>query len=140
MQQATVSARGAIHTARHPTRHVRVEVELPRASTLLHLLGGTTLGAIGLCTNNIQMEIASIEQPSTYFAIAAAVSGVAGALGTTAGGLVAELPGMSLGALFALSAAVRLFGLLPLILVREPRSLSLRSIVPTFGLFKFNRG
>jgi len=106
---------------------------------LLHLLGGTTLGAIGLCTNNIQMEIASIEQPSTYFAIAAAVSGVAGALGTTAGGFVAELPGMSLGALFALSAAVRLFGLLPLILVREPRSFSLRSIVPTFGRFKFNR-
>jgi len=32
---------------------------------LLHLLGGTTLGAIGLCTNNIQMEIALIEQPST---------------------------------------------------------------------------
>jgi MFS family permease len=107
---------------------------------LLHLLGGTTLGAIGLCTNNIQMEIASIEQPSTYFAIGAAVSGVAGALGTTAGGFVAELPGMSLGALFALSAAVRFFGLLPLILVREPRSLSLRSIVPTFGRFKFNRG
>ena len=107
---------------------------------LLHLLGGTTLGAIGLCTNNIQMEIASIEQPSTYFAIAAAVSGVAGALGTTAGGFVAELPGMSLGALFALSAAVRIFGLLPLILVPEPRSFSLRSIVPTFGLFQFNRG
>ncbi|MEG4229896.1 MFS transporter [Microcoleus sp. N9_B2] len=107
---------------------------------LLHLLGGTTLGAIGLCSNNIQMEIASIEQPSTYFAIAAAVSGLAGALGTTAGGFLAELPGMSLGALFALSAAVRLVGLLPLILVREPRSQSLRSIVPTFGRFKFNRG
>ncbi|MEG4171965.1 MULTISPECIES: MFS transporter [unclassified Microcoleus] len=107
---------------------------------LLHLLGGTTLGAIGLCTNNIQMELASIEQPSTYFAIGAAVSGLAGALGTTAGGFLAELPGMSLGALFALSAAVRLVGLLPLILVREPRSQSLRSIVPTFGRFKFNRG
>ncbi|AFZ08592.1 major facilitator superfamily MFS_1 [Oscillatoria nigro-viridis PCC 7112] len=107
---------------------------------LLHLLGGTTLGAIGLCTNNIQMEIASIEQPSTYFAIGAAVSGLAGALGTTAGGFLAELPGMSLGSLFALSAAVRLVGLLPLVLVREPRSQSLRSIVPTFGRFKFNRG
>lgn len=105
---------------------------------LLHLLGGTTIGAIGLCTNNIQMEIAPIEQPSTYFAIAAAVSGVTGALGTTAGGFLAELPGMSLGALFALSAAVRLVGLLPLILVREPRSLSLRAIVPTFLQFKFN--
>lgn len=107
---------------------------------LLHLLGGTTLGAIGLCTNNIQMEIASIEQPSTYFAIAAAVSGVAGALGTTAGGFLAELPGMSLGAVFALSAGVRLIALLPLVLVREPRSQSLRSIVPTLGRFNLNRG
>ncbi|MEG4270907.1 MULTISPECIES: MFS transporter [unclassified Microcoleus] len=107
---------------------------------LLHLLGGTTLGAIGLCTNNIQMEIAPLEQPSTYFAIGAAVSGVAGALGTTAGGFLAQLPGMSLGSVFALSAAVRFVGLLPLILVREPRSQSLRSIVPTFGRFKFNRG
>ncbi|MEG5173804.1 MFS transporter [Microcoleus sp. B3-D7] len=106
---------------------------------LLHLLGGTTLGAIGLCTNNIQMEIASIKQPSTYFAIAAAVSGLAGALGTTAGGFLAELPGMSLGSLFALSAAVRLIALLPLVLVREPRSQSLRSIVPTLGRFNLNR-
>ncbi|MEG4519994.1 MULTISPECIES: MFS transporter [unclassified Microcoleus] len=106
---------------------------------LLHLLGGTTLGAIGLCTNNIQMEIASIEQPSTYFAIAAAVAGLAGALGTTAGGFLAELPGMSLGAVFALSAGVRLIALLPLVLVREPRSQSLRSIVPTLGCFNLNR-
>lgn len=99
---------------------------------LLHLLGGTTLGAIGLCTNNIQMEIAPFEQPSTYFAIAAAASGVAGACGTTAGGFLAELPGMSLMALFVLSAAVRLIALVPLVLVREPGSLSLRSIVPAF--------
>ena len=106
---------------------------------LLHLLGGTTLGAIGLCTTNIQMEIAPIEQPSTYFAIAAAVSGVAGALGTTGGGFLAELPGMSLGGLFALSAAVRLVGLLPLILVREPRSVSLRAIVPSFVFSQLQR-
>ena len=106
---------------------------------LLPLLRGTTLGAIGLCTNNIQMEIAPIEQPSTYFAIAAAVSGVPGALGTTGGGFLAELAGMTLGAVFALSAAVRLIALLPLILVREPHSLSLRSIVPTFGGFNGQR-
>lgn len=99
---------------------------------LLHLLGGTTLGAIELCTKNIQMEIAPIKQPSTYFAIAAAVAGVAGALGTTAGGFLAEVPGMSLGGLFALSALLRLIAILPLVLVQEPRSLSLRSIVPTF--------
>ncbi len=101
---------------------------------LLHLLGGTTMGAIELCTKNIQMEIAPIKQPSTYFAIAAAVAGLAGALGTTAGGFLAEVPGMSLGGLFALSALLRLIAILPLVLVREPRSLSLRSLLPAFLL------
>ena len=99
---------------------------------LLHLLGGTTIGAIELCTKNIQMEIAPIKQPSTYFAIAAAVAGLAGACGTTAGGFLAEVPGMSLGGLFALSAGLRLIALVPLVLVREPRSLSLRDILPAF--------
>ncbi len=99
---------------------------------LLHLLGGTTMGAIELCTKNIQMEIAPIKQPSTYFAIAAAVAGLAGALGTTAGGFLAEVPGMSLGGLFALSAGLRLIAILPLVLVREPRSLSLRSLLLVF--------
>jgi MFS family permease len=107
---------------------------------LLHLLGGTTMGAIELCTKNIQMEIAPIKQPSTYFAIAAAVAGLAGACGTTAGGFLAEVPGMSLGGLFALSAGLRLIAILPLVLVREPRSLSLREFLPAFLLFQFNRG
>ena len=107
---------------------------------LLHLLGGTTLGAIELCTKNIQMEIAPIKQPSTYFAIAAAVAGVAGACGATAGGFLAQAPTMSLGGLFALSAGLRLIALLPLVLVREPRSLSLREILPGFLLFQFNPG
>ncbi len=106
---------------------------------LLHLLGGTTIGAIELCTKNIQMEIAPIKQPSTYFAIAAAVAGVAGACGTTAGGFLTELPGMSLMALFALSAGMRLIALLPLVLVREPRSLSLRELLPPFLLLQFKR-
>jgi MFS family permease len=105
---------------------------------ILHLLGGTTIGAIDLCTKNIQMEIAPKKQPSTYFAIAAAVAGVAGACGTTAGGFLAELPGMSLMALFVLSAGMRLIALLPLILVREPRSLSLRSLLPAFLPSFFN--
>lgn len=105
---------------------------------LLHLLAGTTLGAIDLCTNNIQMEIAPIEHPSTYFAIASAISGVAGACGTTAGGFLAEIPGMSLGGLFAISTAVRLLALLPLLLLREPRSLPLRAIVPALVPLKFN--
>lgn len=106
---------------------------------LLHLLAGTTLGAIDLCTNNIQMEIAPIEHPSTYFAIASAISGVAGAFGTTAGGFLAEIPGMNLGGLFAISTAVRLLALLPLLFLREPRSLPLRSIVPAFLFLNFHR-
>lgn len=86
------------------------------------------------------MEIAPIKQPSTYFAIAAAVAGVAGACGTTAGGFLAEAPTMSLGGFFALSAGLRLIALLPLVVVREPRSLSLPELLPGFLLFQFNRG
>jgi len=48
------------------------------------MLSGGTWAAIELC-NNIQMEVAPLEHPF-YFAIAAAVAGVCGALGTTAGG------------------------------------------------------
>jgi MFS family permease len=106
---------------------------------LLYLLAGTTLGAIDLCTNNIQMEIAQIEHPSTYFAIASAISGVAGACGTTAGGFLAEIPGLSLGGLFAISTAVRLLALLPLLFLREPRSWPLRAIVPAFLFLNFHR-
>jgi predicted MFS family arabinose efflux permease len=55
---------------------------------LLHILTGGTWAAIDLCNNNIQMEVAPVDRPSTYFAIAAAVSGVCGAVGTTAGGII----------------------------------------------------
>lgn len=103
---------------------------------LLHVLGGGTWGAIDLCSNNIQMEIAPKHQPSTYFAIAAAVAGVAGALGTTAGGFLAELPGGSLGNLFALSSVGRLLALFPLLFVQEARSFSLRGLIPAFGFLK----
>jgi MFS family permease len=91
---------------------------------LIHIFTGGTWAAIDLCSSNIQMEVAPREHPSGYFAVAAAVAGVCGALGTTAGGFLSEeipviggLPG-----LFALSAGVRLFALLPLVFVTEPRS------------------
>ena len=72
------------------------------------------------------MEVAPEEHPSSYFAIAAAIAGVCGALGTTAGSGLAQLGVVGgLSGVFAISTAVRLVALLPLIFVREPRSQSL---------------
>jgi len=89
---------------------------------VLHSLMGGTSGAIELCNNNIQMEIAPKRGPSSYFAIAAAVAGITGALGTTFGGFLAEFPGFSLGGLFALSAIARLVAIIPLVFVCDRRS------------------
>lgn len=89
---------------------------------LLYLLTGATVSAIDLCNNNLQMAIAPANKPSSYFAIAAAVGGLSGALGTTTGGILAQsvyfggFPG-----LFALSATLRIVALTPLLFVREPR-------------------
>ncbi|MBD2256704.1 MFS transporter [Pseudanabaena sp. FACHB-2040] len=91
---------------------------------LLHMLGGGTWAAIDLCNNNLQMGIAPMRHHASYFAIAAAIAGVSGALGTTAGGFLAETPryGGILG-VFALSSVLRLIALLPLVFVREGRSI-----------------
>jgi MFS family permease len=97
---------------------------------LIHLQAGSTWAAIDLCSNNIQMEIAPKRQPSTYFAVAAAVAGLAGALGTTAGGFLAQYSALGgLAGLFALSAGLRLVALLPLLLVREPRHRPLMEVL-----------
>jgi MFS family permease len=102
---------------------------------LLHLLMGGTNAAIDLCNNNLLMVVAPKNNQATYFATVAAVAGVGGALGTTAGGFLAEfveyggLPG-----LFALSSVLRLAALLPLMWVQEKRSQTLiqvmRSLLP----------
>ncbi len=92
---------------------------------LIHLIKGSMWAAIELCSNNIQMEVAPVEHPSSYFAIAAAVSGVCGALGTTAGSELAQIAVVGgLPGVFAISAGVRLLALLPLVFVQEPRSQS----------------
>lgn len=97
---------------------------------LLHILAGGTWAAIDLCNNNLQLGVAPAQTQATYFAIAAAVAGVSGALGTTAGGFLAEsvnyggIPGV-----FALSGVVRLLALLPLIFVHEQRRQSLRQMI-----------
>jgi len=93
---------------------------------LLHMLGGGTWAAIDLCTNNLQMEVAPLRNQSSYFAIAAAVGGVTGAIGITAGGFLVTMTTLGgLPVLFALSAVLRLVALLPLVFVHEPRSVSL---------------
>lgn len=99
---------------------------------LLHILAGITWAAIDLCNNNLQLGVAPVPQQATYFAVAAAVSGVSGALGTTAGGLLAEFANYGgIPTLFALSGGVRLVALLPLIFVHERRGQSLRQMMWT---------
>ncbi|MCG6133117.1 MAG: MFS transporter [Nostoc sp. LLA-1] len=87
---------------------------------LLHILTGGTWAAIDLCTNNMQLEIAPLKNQSIYFAIAAAIAGLGGALGTTIGSLIAQFTncGGLLG-LFALSSVLRLFALIPLMFINE---------------------
>jgi MFS family permease len=94
---------------------------------LLHLLMGGTGAAIDLCGNNVQMSVAPQQNQSTYFGVVAAIAGVSGAIGTMAGGFLAESVGL-LG-LFGLSTVVRLAALLPLIFVAEERSQSLRQML-----------
>ncbi|HEY9736503.1 MAG TPA: MFS transporter [Trichocoleus sp.] len=91
---------------------------------LLHLLGGGTWAAIDLCNNNLQMRIAPVLHQAQYFAIAAAIAGLSGALGTTAGGFLAETPRYGgIWGVFALSSVLRLIALLPLVFVQEGRSI-----------------
>ena len=87
---------------------------------LLHLLGGGTWAAIDLCINNMQMDVAPARSQASYFAIAAAAAGVAGAIGTTAGGFLAQFADYGgLPGLFVLSGALRLAALIPLMFIRE---------------------
>jgi crotonobetainyl-CoA:carnitine CoA-transferase CaiB-like acyl-CoA transferase len=89
---------------------------------LLYLITGATVSAINLCDNNLQMAIVSAHKPSSYFAIAAALGGLSGALGTTTGGILAQTAYIGgLTGLFVLSSLLRAIAILPLLFVREPR-------------------
>lgn len=95
---------------------------------LLHILTGGTWAAIDLCSNNLQIGVAPLRNQSRYFATAAAVAGVSGALGTTIGSFLAANSSLGgLTTLFALSGVCRLVALVPLFFVEEPyrKSLSL---------------
>ncbi|MTJ06537.1 MFS transporter [Anabaena sp. UHCC 0204] len=99
------------------TDHLDLWLWLP----LLHIFIGVTWAGIDLCTTNMYLGIAPVKNQSIYFAIAAAVAGVSGALGTTIGGFIAQTPGFGgLLGLFAISSICRLVGLIPLIFVKEP--------------------
>ncbi|HEY9725324.1 MAG TPA: MFS transporter [Chroococcales cyanobacterium] len=93
---------------------------------LLHVVAGGTWAAIDLCSNNLLMGVAPLLHQSIYFAIAAAVPGVTGAMGITVGGFLATLTDLGgLPGVFALSAVLRLVAILPLVFVHEQRSVSL---------------
>jgi MFS family permease len=89
---------------------------------LLFMLNGMASGAIDLCGNNLQLEIAPENDRAKYFGITAAVAGVSGALGTIAGGGLAQWDaiGGTIG-LFAISTVIRLFALVPLLFLQEER-------------------
>ena len=97
---------------------------------LLHVLIGGSIIAIELCTNNMQIAIAPLRNQSLYFAIAAAVAGATGALGTTIGGILAESSVYcGLKGLFIISVGFRLIALVPLIFVQESRRKSLTQML-----------
>lgn len=100
---------------------------------LLHLLGGGTGAAVDLCINNLQFAIVPIQNQTKYFAMTAAVGGVAGAAGSLACGWLAQSAstGNILG-LFALSSILRLVALLPLVWVQEPLRPLLRNTLQTW--------
>jgi MFS family permease len=97
---------------------------------LLHIIGGATWAAIDLCSGNLMMSVTPLHNQSIYFAIAAAVPGITGAIGITVGGFVATVTNFGgLPTVFALSAVLRLFALLPLVFVHERRSMPLGQLM-----------
>jgi MFS family permease len=82
------------------------------------------------------MSVTPLRNQSIYFAVAAAVPGITGAIGITVGGYVATLTDFGgLPTVFALSAVLRVVALLPLVFVHEQRSVPvselMRVLIPT---------
>jgi MFS family permease len=87
---------------------------------LLHIFIGGNWGGVDLCTNNLRIEIAPVKNQSIYFAIAAAIAGVSGALGATIGGFIAQLTGsFSVVEVFFVSGILRLASIVPLIIKKD---------------------
>ena len=103
---------------------------------LLHILAGATWAAIDLCSGNLMMSVTPLRNQSIYFAVAAAVPGITGAIGITVGGYIASLTDFGgLPMAFAISAVLRLLALLPLVFVHEQRAVPvselMRVLIPT---------
>ncbi len=107
---------------------------------LLHIFIGGSVNTVELCGNNLQIAIAPTRNQSIYFAIAAAVAGGAGALGTTIGGFLAESTSFigGLPGLFAISVGFRIVALIPLMFVEEKQNSSL-SLTGIFQGFRQRR-
>ncbi|WP_310481783.1 MFS transporter [Chamaesiphon sp. VAR_48_metabat_403] len=86
---------------------------------LLFILNGGASAAIDLCINNLQIEIAHDRHQAQYFGINAALGGISGFLGTCLGGILANLDVLGgLTGLFVISSILRLFSLVPLLLLQ----------------------
>ncbi len=98
----------------------QVQAQLWIYLLMFHLFLGGTWAAIDLGSNNIQIGIAPIQHHATFFAIASAIAGVGSALGTTAGGALAQYAHYEgIFGVFFLSAILRLVALIPLLFVHE---------------------
>jgi len=87
---------------------------------LLHIFIGANWGGVDLSNNNLQIEIAPLKNQSIYFAIAAAIAGVSGALGATIGGFIAQFAGsFGIAEVFIVSGVLRLASLVPLIIKKD---------------------
>jgi MFS family permease len=103
---------------------------------LIHIFIGANWAALDLCNNNLQIEVTPFKNQSIYFAVAAAIAGLSGALGTIVGGFIAENPTFGgLGGLFILSGALRLAAVVPLFLVQEPGRQSFSQAIQTLWPF-----
>ncbi len=78
-----------------------------------HVIGGFTWGGYQLASGNLMMALAPNVGKSSFFAVQAAMSGMAGAVGPLAGGLLADnvLPYVKLGVLDNASTLPLLFAL-----------------------------
>jgi len=87
---------------------------------LLHIFIGANWGGVDLCNNNLQIEIVPLKNQSIYFAIAAAIAGVSGALGATIGGFIVQFAGSwGITEVFIVSGILRLASLIPLIMKKD---------------------
>ncbi len=98
----------------------QVQAQLWICLAIFHIIWGGLWAAIDLGNNNIQIAIVPIEHHATFFAIAAAVAGISGALGATVGGFLAQYAHYDgLFGVFSVSAMLRLVAVIPLLFVHE---------------------